>query len=190
MTDTVLASHVLYRGWLSLRMLRLRLGDIECDRAIVEHVSGATVLAYDPDRRVAMTVRQTRDAVLYLGGEPFAEAIAGVTESEAPIDTARREAFEETGLALRSVEAVAQVWMTPSSTTERVHLFLAEYRSEDRIGAGGGAADEIETIDAREEPLADLWDEAVSGRVGDAKLFMLLQALHLRRPELFARNIA
>jgi hypothetical protein len=67
---------------------------------------------------------------------------------------------------------------------------LAEYRAEDRIGAGGGAADEIETIDAREEPLADLWDEAVSGRVGDAKLFMLLQALRLRRPELFVRNIA
>lgn len=186
MTDTVLASHVLHRGWLSLRMLRLRLGDIECDRAIVEHVSGATVLAYDPERRVAMTVRQTRDAVLYLGGTPFAEAIAGVTEDEAPADTAQREAFEETGLALRAVEPVAQVWMTPSSTTERVHLFLAEYRATDRIGAGGGAAEEIETIDAREEPLVDLWAEAVSGRVGDAKLFMLLQALRLRRPELFA----
>lgn len=166
-------------------MLRLRLGAVECERAIVEHVSGATVLAYDPERRVAMTVRQTRDAVLYLGGRPFAEAIAGVTEQEAPAETARREALEETGLRLRHVKPVAHVWMTPSSTTERVHLFLAEYAADDRIGTGGGAADEIETIDAREEPLAELWTDAVSGRVTDAKLFMLLQALRLRRPELF-----
>ena len=73
--------------------------------------------------------------------------------------------------------------MTPSSTTERVHLFLAEYRAEDRIGAGGGAADEIETIDAREEPLDALWAEAVCGRVGDAKFFMLLQALLGYQPD-------
>ena len=185
MTDSVLASRPLYRGWLNLIMLRLRLGEIECDRAIVEHVSGATVLAYDPARRVAMTVRQTRDAVLYLGGSSFPEAIAGVTEQEDPADTAHREAFEETGLRLRHVESVAQVWMTPSTTTERVHLFLAEYNAADRVGAGGGALDEIEMIDAREEPLADLWADATDGRIGDAKLFMLLQALRLRRPDLF-----
>lgn len=185
MTDAVLAVRPLYQGWLSLQMLRVRLGDV--DRAIVEHVSGATVLAYDPERRVAMTVRQTRDAVLYLGGTPFAEAIAGVTEQEAPADTSRREAFKETGLQLSEVEFVAQVWMTPSSTTERVHLFLAAYSLADRIGVGGGAVDEIETIDAREEPLANLWEEAISGRIGDAKFFMLLQALKLRRPELFDR---
>lgn len=185
MTDAVLASRPLYRGWLNLIMLRLRLGDVECDRAIVEHVSGATVLAYDPERRVAMTVRQTRDAVLYLGLSPLSEAIAGVTEQEEPADTARREAFEETGLRLRHVEPVAQVWMTPSTTTERVHLFLGEYTAKDRIGAGGGAADEIETIDAREEALADLWSDVTDGRIGDAKLLMLLQALRLRRPELF-----
>ncbi len=188
MTDTVLTRHVLHRGWLSLVMLRLRLGEVECDRAIVEHVSGAAVLAYDPERRVAMTVQQTRDAVLHLAQPRFAEAIAGVTETEDPAETARREAFEETGLRLRHVVSVGQVWMTPSSTTERVHLFLAEYCPADRIGAGGGAVDEIETIDAREESLATLWANAVSGKVGDAKLFMLLQALKLRRPDLFDRG--
>lgn len=185
MSDAILSSRPLYRGWLNLIMLRLRLGQVECERPIIEHVSGATVLAYDPERRVAMTVRQTRDAVLYLSAAPFAEAIAGVTEDEHPAETARREAYEEAGLHLTDVELVGHVWMTPSTTTERVHLFLAAYRAGDRTGAGGGVADELETIEAREEPLARLWADAVSGRIGDAKLFMLLQALRLRRPELF-----
>jgi nudix-type nucleoside diphosphatase (YffH/AdpP family) len=185
MNDAVLSRRPIYQGWLNLIMLRLRLNGVACERPIVEHVSGATVLAYDPQRRVAMTVRQTRDAVLYLDQSIFPEAIAGVTEDELPAETARREAFEETGLSLRSVESVGHVWMTPSTTTERVHLFLAEYGSADRIGPGGGAVDEIETIDAREEPLSQLWADASSGRLGDAKLFMLLQALKLRRPELF-----
>ncbi len=186
MSDAVLSRRPIYHGWLNLIMLRLRLGGIECERAIVEHVSGATVLAYDPDRRVAMTVRQTRDAVLYLKQSPFPEAIAGVTEHEAHADTARREALEETGLRLRHVEPVGHVWMTPSTTTERVHLFLAEYEAADRIGTGGCVADELETIDAREEPLTDLWLTVTSGQVADAKLFMLLHALKLRRPDLFA----
>jgi nudix-type nucleoside diphosphatase (YffH/AdpP family) len=185
MIDIVLAQQPIYQGWLDLVMLRLRLGGVECERPIVDHVSGAAVLAYDPDRRVAMTVRQTRDAVLYLGQSIFPEAIAGVTEAEDPSATARREALEETGLRLTEVEPVGYVWMTPSTTTERVHLFLACYTVADRIGPGGGAADEIETIDAQEEPLATLWTDATSGKIADAKLFMLLQALRLRRPNLF-----
>jgi 8-oxo-dGTP pyrophosphatase MutT (NUDIX family) len=179
MTDIVLAQQPIYQGWLDLVMLRLRLGGVECERPIVDHVSGAAVLAYDPDRRVAMTVRQTRDAVLYLGQSIFPEAIAGVTEAEAPSATARREALEETGLRLTEVEPVGYVWMT----------FLACYTVADRIGPGGGAADEIETIDAREEPLTTLWADATSGKIADAKLFMLLQALRLRRPNLFDLNI-
>lgn len=185
MNDAILKTRPIYQGWLNLIMLHIRLSGVECERPIVEHVSGAAVLAYDAERRVAMTVRQTRDAVLYLGQPAFPEPIAGVTEKEQPAETARREALEETGLRLHDVEPVGQVWMTPSTTTERVHLFLARYQKSDRVSAGGGAEDEVESIDAREEPIAALWAEITSGRVADAKLLMLLQALKLRRPELF-----
>jgi hypothetical protein len=57
MNDAVLSRRPIYQGWLNLVMLRLRLSGVECERPIVEHVSGATFLAYDPHRRVAMTVR-------------------------------------------------------------------------------------------------------------------------------------
>jgi nudix-type nucleoside diphosphatase (YffH/AdpP family) len=185
MTDAILSRRTVYKGWLSLVMVRLRLGGVECERAIVDHVSGASVLPYDPDRRVAMITRQTRDAVLFLDHPVFPESVSGVTEDELPAETARREAFEEVGLQLGELEAIGTVWMTPSSTTERVHLYLGRYSPADRTGSGGGVDDEIEHIEFREVPLAELWSDVERGLMTDAKLLLLLQALRIRHPELF-----
>lgn len=191
MVDTILSRTTLLRDWLNVVMLKLRLSGEECDRPVIEHPSGAVVLAYDPARRVALTVRQTRLAVLLLDHPRLPEAPGGVGEEnggggEAREETARREAAEEIGVRLRELEPVGRVWMTPASTTERVDLFLAEYAPSDRTDKGGGADGEIEDIDVREEPLAELWDAAARGEMQDAKLLLLLQALRLRRPELFA----
>ena len=186
MSDAILSSRGLFTGWLNLVLLRLRLGGEECERPVIEHPSGSAVLAYDPARRVALTVRQTRLAVLHLAQPRFAEPVAGVDEDDDRADTARREAMEEAGVRLTALERVARVWMTPASTTERVDLFLAEYSERDRVAEGGGAEDENEEIDVREEPLASLWAAVERGEMTDAKLLLLLQALRLRRPELFA----
>ena len=185
MPDLILSSRRLFEGWLDFLMLRLRLGDQEEERPVIEHPSGSAVLPYDPARRVALTVRQTRAPVLYLNQPRFAEAVAGVGEDESAADTARREAEEEVGVRLRDVERVGLVWITPASSTERVHLFLAAYDGGDRVSEGGGAAGENERIDVREEPLCALWADVERGAMTDAKLLMLLQALRIRRPELF-----
>jgi nudix-type nucleoside diphosphatase (YffH/AdpP family) len=185
MPDHILSSRSVYTGWLNLRILTVRLGEEDSERPIIEHPSGSAVLVYDPARRVALTVRQTRTPVLYLDQSRLAEPVAGVGEDESAADTAKREAEEEVGIRLREVERVGLVWITPASSTERVHLFLAEYGEADRVSAGGGAADENERIQVREEPLAALWSDLESGMMTDAKLFMLLQALRIRRPELF-----
>lgn len=183
--DRILATEVLYRGWFNVLRMRIRLNDVEERRAVVEHVSGASMLLYDPDRRVALVTRQTRDGPLLVGETPFWEAVTGVTEDERPEETASREAIEEVGIRPGSLEWIGRVWMTPSSTTERVHLFLAEYGLGDRIGAGGGAAGENERIHAEEVPLAQLWALVAEAAMADAKLFMLLHALRVRRPGLF-----
>ena len=185
MSDAILGARPLFRGWLNLVLLRLRLGGEECERPVIEHPSGSAVLAYDPVRRVALTVRQTRLAPLHLGHVRFPEPVAGVDEEDDRVATARREAMEEAGVRLLDLERVGRVWMTPASTTERVDLFLAEYGESDRVGEGGGADDENEDIDVREESLVALWAAIERGEMTDAKLLMLLQALRLRRPELF-----
>lgn len=184
--DEILSLRVLFQGWLKFLLVSARLGGQYVERPLIEHPSGSSVLAYDAERRVAFTVRQTRLPVLHLRHSALPEGVAGVGEDESAEDTARREAKEEIGVTLRTLEPVGFVWMTPSTTTERVRLFLAEYSVGNRLEAGGGADGELEDLDIREEPLTALWLSASSGQLADAKLFMLLQALHLRRPELFA----
>jgi nudix-type nucleoside diphosphatase (YffH/AdpP family) len=185
MADEILSKRALFNGWFNLLMLSVRNGGETFDRAVVEHPSGSAVLCYDAARRVAMLVSELRVPVAYLGHARLREAVAGVAEDGDFAACAIREAMEETGIALRSVEPIGRVWMTPSTSTERVHLFLAEYRLEDRVGSGGGLPEEGEKLSLHETSLAELWADASAGKMTDAKTFMLLQALRLKRPELF-----
>jgi len=100
--------------------------------------------------------------------------------------TARREANEELGVDLKSLEFIARVWSSPGVSTERQSLFLAPYCPADRSGKGGGAQGEHEGITVIERSLDGLAFDADQGRIADAKLLTLVLALRLRRPELFA----
>ncbi len=183
--DAILSTRTLFAGWMTLLLGRVRLNGGEHDRAFLLHPSGSQVLAYDPARRIAMVCRQTRLGVLHLGLPPLLEGLGGVEdEGEEPVATVLREAMEEAGLQLRNPVKVGHAWMTPSTSTERLHLFIAEYDAGDRVAPGGGAIGEVEAIELIEMPLADLWEASQAG-VFDAKLLMMLQALRIRRPDLF-----
>ena len=188
MADSILSTRTLFNGWMNVVLARMRLKDTEVEWPLIEHPSGAAVLAYDPVRRVALTVRQTRLAVLHAGHAVFPEAVGGVVDDEDAEATARQEAMEEAGLRLGDIELVARVWMTPSSTTERVSLYLGAYNQVDRVFQGCGLADENEHIEVREEALADLWEAVQTEVLMDAKLVMLLQALRIKSPHLFERH--
>lgn len=182
-TDTV------HEGWCKLLVATIRTPDGEVlRREIEDHGTVIALLAYDPERRVAMLVRQFRPPALFAAGQAETlEAIAGMIEDEEPAaDSARREAMEEVGLRIAALDAVGVVWTSPGLSTERTHLFLAEYATADRVAEGGGAEGEGEDITLAETPLADLAARADAGRIDDLKLLTLVQTLRLRRPELFA----
>jgi hypothetical protein len=77
------------------------------------------------------------------------------------------------------------VWSSPGVSTERQSLFLAPYRSDDRISDGGGVEGEHEGITVVERLLAELAADVDQGRIADGKLLTLVLALRLRRPDLF-----
>jgi len=187
MAHEIIDLKTLHEGWGRLLALRIRLADGQVmKREVEDHGAAVCVLPYDPERRVAMLVRQFRAAVFHAAGEPeVLEAPAGMLDEDDPADCARREALEEVGLTLRSLESAGAVWTMPGISTEYMHLYLAPYAPGDRTGKGGGVADENEHITVVEMGLSELAAMADRGGLADLKTLALVQTLRLRRPDLF-----
>ena len=187
MRPEILARESSHAGYISVETLRVRLADgAEVIREIEAHGDAVAVLPYDPAARVALIVRLFRvPAFDRFGDEAIEEACAGMIDGGEDGDTARREALEELGLSLGELEFVARVWPSPGVSAERVTLFLAAYKPGDRVGAGGGAADEHEGVTVVERSLAALAADADAGRIVDMKLLALVLSLRARRPRLF-----
>jgi nudix-type nucleoside diphosphatase (YffH/AdpP family) len=187
MAHQIIDVKTLHEGWGRLLALRIRLADGQVmKREVEDHGAAVGVLPYDPERRVAMLVRQFRAAVFHASGEEeVLEAPAGLLEEDDPAECARREALEEVGLTLTSLEPIGGVWTMPGISTEYMHLYLAPYASGDRTAGGGGLADEHENITVLEMELSELAAMADRGALSDLKTLALVQALRLRRPELF-----
>jgi nudix-type nucleoside diphosphatase (YffH/AdpP family) len=176
---------ILYRGWSELFAATVRLPDgTEAVREVEHHGDAAAVLPYDPERNVALLVRQPRAPVILRGEAALLEAPAGRLEpGEAPEDCVRREAMEEVGVRLSEVTFVAAPFAMPAVSTERIHLFLARYSADDRVAEGGGAEGEQENITVSEEPLPELWRRARAGEIADSKTLILLYALWTEAPD-------
>lgn len=185
MTATIIARTLVYDGWYKLWRLTVRMpGAAEVERHLEDHGPAVAVLPYDPARRVAMLVSMPRVPVIDAGQPPLLEAIAGNIAND-PEESARREAMEEGGVQLGPLHFVAQVWPMPALSTERLTLYLAPFKAEDRIENGGGAEGEHENITIHEIALTDLHAMRLAGSLHDAKTLLLVQALELRAPELF-----
>ena len=183
----ILNTKVVHRGWATFSVVTLRTPrGAEVEREIENHGRAACVLAYDPEKRTALLVRQFRAAVFMASGETgLTEIIAGMVDESDPKETAKREAMEEAGVRLAHLEFVATGWTSPGISMERSDMFLATYSHADRVEKGGGLAHENEEIEVVEVPLADLAAQADAGDITDMKTLTLVQTLRLRRPELF-----
>lgn len=157
-------------------------------REVHDHGHAATVLPYDPDRRTCLLVRQLRIPVHVSGGDGlFLEAAAGLIDPEDrdAAHAAEREAAEELGYRVRDLEPLGTLWTLPGLVTEKMAFFLATYGPQDRI-AGERDLDADEIIDVEEWGLAAALEAIASGAIADVKAAYCLQALRIRRPDLFA----
>src|SRR5207249_5616317 len=92
------------------------------EREIVEHPGAVAVVAIDLDGMVAL-VRQRREAVR----KELLELPAGtLKDGESPLDCARRELEEETGLTGGTWQERGVFYTTPGFCRERMHLLVAE----------------------------------------------------------------
>jgi nudix-type nucleoside diphosphatase (YffH/AdpP family) len=187
LSATILDHQVVYSGWNRMLMVKARtaLGSV-LNRSVEDHGSAVAVLPFDPARGLALLVRQLRVPLLFAHGqEASLEVPAGILDEDDPADCARREAMEEVGLALKNLTPLGTCFPMAGVSTEKIHLYLAEYTGADRVAAGGGLAEETEEIEVVEMPLAALAEMVDRGEVNDLKTYALVQSLRLRRPELF-----
>jgi nudix-type nucleoside diphosphatase (YffH/AdpP family) len=146
-------------------------------REAYDRGNGATILLHDPERRTVLLIRQFR-LPAYVNGHPdgmLLETPAGLLDGEDPEAAIRREAEEETGVRVGAVRRLFELYMSPGSVTERVAFFAAPYRSEDRVGRGGGVAGEGEDLEVVELGLDEALDLAARGEIVDGKTLLLLQ---------------
>ena len=184
----LVSTETLSDAWGTLRRHTLADGST---REVYDHGHAVGCLATDPVRGTVLLVRQHRLAIqlhdVDLGGAPHdgmsLEVPAGLIDpGEAPERTMRREMEEETGYRLRDLVPVADLYASPGSLSERMVLFAATYRPEDRVAAGGGLAEEGEAIEVVEMPLADALAMLGDGRIRDLKTaFLLAHAARERR---------
>lgn len=145
-------------------------------RETYDRGNGATILLYDTDRRTVILTRQFRYPAFVNGHDDLLiEAPAGLLDLAEPETRIRAETEEETGFRLREVRQIFDAFMSPGSVTERLHFFVAEYRPDDRISAGGGNVAEGEDITVLELGIEAALAMIASGTIRDGKTIMLLQ---------------
>ena len=130
-------------------------------RDIVLHIGAAAVIPMDERMRV-LTVIQYRAAV----GKRVLEIPAGKLDhpGEDPFACAQRELKEETGFSADKWTPLGSILTTVGFCNERIHLYLAQ-----SLHSGDVSLDEDEFLAAQWRPLDALLEDALTGRIEDAK---------------------
>jgi nudix-type nucleoside diphosphatase (YffH/AdpP family) len=182
----ILNKQTLYRGWMKILRVRAQIESNEVEREVEDHGRAVAVLPYDAQRRMVLLARQVRVAVLLCGHpSPLLEVAAGMVEHDHSHQTALREASEELGLHLKTLEHAGGAWTSPGVSTEFMDLYLAPYTPADRVSAGGGLASEHEKIAVMEMPIHAVWQMLERQEIADMKTLTLVLLLRSRHPELF-----
>lgn len=189
MTARIISAVRAYEGYTTLSRVTVETDGAQVCHEVEDHGDAVAVLPYDLHRGVGMLVRTRRVPVLTRTGDAgLLEAPAGLVDAGEDAEScARREAHEETGLRLHTLEWVARLWSSPGISTERVSLYLAPYGIADRETAGGGIASEGERLEPVEIDLWHLWKMLTNGEISDMKTYCLVTALVRRHAYLFEK---
>ena len=143
-------------------------------REVARHPGAVCVLPLDDEGRACM-VRQFR----YPYACTLLEAPAGKLEpGEAPLDGAKRELSEETGVSAAEWIPLGTYYPAPAASNEVIHLYLAR-----DLTRGSAHPDEDEFLATERVSLAKLLECVMQGELCDGKtqVILLKAALYLQK---------
>ncbi|MGB4834335.1 MAG: NUDIX hydrolase [Candidatus Moraniibacteriota bacterium] len=160
------SEHALDTRWLKVKKETVELpnGKILDDFYTVEGGELIAILAVDRDSNVFL-VKQYRHAV---GDVTIDLPGGGVEKGEQPIDAARRELAEETGMLANHMEKLLTYYPDSGRTTCTKHIFLATELKEDT--GNSYSQDESENIRLIRMSLEELLEKMKSGEMKEATL--------------------
>ena len=133
----------------------------EAAREVVIHKGAAAIVPVDAQGMVTL-VRQHRVALDTFTWEIPAGKLDSVSED--PLDCAKRELEEETGLRAASWRRLSHVITTPGFCTEQISIYLATELSQHEAHA-----DQDEFLRLQKMPLDEAVNRVMAGEFRDAK---------------------
>lgn len=150
-------------------------------RECYDRGDGAAILLYNSAKKTVILTKQFR-MPSYLNGNSsgmMIEVCAGMLDKDHPEACIIKEAEEETGFKISNPKKVFELYSTPGAVTEKIHYFVAEYRDDMKISAGGGLEEEHEEIEVLEINFETALTMVSKGEINDAKTVVLLQYVKL-----------
>lgn len=144
------------------------------------------ILPYDPSRDEVVLIEQFRPGAYAAGDEsPWLwEIVAGlIEEGETPIDVARRECDEESGLVPTEILPLGEFYMSARAVTERHRLFVGKVDASAATGLHG-LIDEGEDIRVFTMSSDEAFAAASQGKIRTVPAFAALAWLKSERDSL------
>jgi len=134
-----------------------------------ERGDSAAALLFDARSRIVYLIEQFMYPTLAKAGGWLQTVVAGMIEGETPAEAIRREILEEAGFAVERIEPIADFFVSPGGSSERIFLFCALVSDGARVGEGGGVATEHEDIRLVPVTLDDFLARLAAHGFADAK---------------------
>ncbi|PYZ94427.1 ADP-ribose pyrophosphatase [Salipaludibacillus keqinensis] len=148
----------------------------ESKREIIEHPGAVAIITFTPEGKLIL-VKQYRKAL----EKAIAEIPAGKLEKgEDPLECAKRELEEETGVKARDWSKLNSFYTSPGFANEIVHVYLAE-----GLEVGIENTDEDEFVERVDVTLEEANQMILTGEIHDAKTIYAVQYWQLRQLRAF-----
>lgn len=147
----------------------------EVRREVFERGDSAAALIHDIERDVIVLAEQFRVATHVKGPGYLVEAMAGsVEEGEDPEECIRREMMEEVGYRAGDLTLIANGYVSPGSSSERIFLYYAPVKTADLVDPkASGLAAEKEDVKRVEFTREDFLARVDKAAFNDAKVMAL-----------------